>query len=204
MTERVIAYIDGFNLYFGLREKGWKQLYWLDVALLAENLLKSNQHLQEVRYFTARISKPQSKQRRQNAFLEANAELGKCKMHYGQYLNKYRKCPRCNFRHEVPEEKMTDVNIAVEMMSDALQDNFDAALLISADSDLTPPVEKIKKLFPNKRVVAAFPPARNSQRLASAADAQFTIGRGRLARSLLPKTIKKSNGFLIKRPAEWR
>lgn len=31
---------------------------------------------------------------------------------------------------------MTDVNIAVEMMRDAFQDRFDAALLISADSDL--------------------------------------------------------------------
>jgi hypothetical protein len=88
MTERVIAYIDGFNLYFGLRAKGWKQLYWLNVALLAENLLKDGQRLEGVRYFTARVSRPPSKQRRQNTFLEATAELGKCSMHYGQYLYK--------------------------------------------------------------------------------------------------------------------
>jgi hypothetical protein len=25
--KRVIAYIDGFNLCFGLREKGWKRFY---------------------------------------------------------------------------------------------------------------------------------------------------------------------------------
>ena len=28
---RLIAYIDGFNLYFGLKEKGWKRYYWLDM-----------------------------------------------------------------------------------------------------------------------------------------------------------------------------
>jgi uncharacterized LabA/DUF88 family protein len=124
-------------------------------------------------------------------------------MHYGQYLDKQRECPRCHFVHDVSEEKMTDVNIAVEMLADAQQDKFDMALLISADSDLTPPVVKIKKLFQSKRVVAAFPPARNSQRLASAVDGQFTIGRGRLTQSLLPDTIRKSNGYIIRRPSSW-
>jgi uncharacterized LabA/DUF88 family protein len=98
---------------------------------------------------------------------------------------------------------MTDVNIAVEMIADAQQDRFDMALLMSADSDLAPPVKKIKELFPDKRVVAAFPPERNSQRLASAVDAQFTIGRGRLAQSLLPETIQKDSGYTIKRPLRW-
>lgn len=204
MPDRVVAYIDGFNLYFGLRDKGWKQLYWLDVALLSANLLKRGQQLEQVRYFTARISKPRSKQLRQNAFLEATAELGKCTMHYGQYLDKPRECPRCHLRHEVPEEKMTDVNIAVEMMADAHQDKFDTALLVSADSDLAPPAKKIRELFDGKRVIAAFPPRRNSQRLASAVNASFTIGRGRLAQSLLPEKIEKSDGVVISRPQQWR
>ncbi|CAN5791830.1 hypothetical protein BH23ACT11_BH23ACT11_16460 [soil metagenome] len=64
MQERVVAYIDGFNLYFGLKDRGWKRFYWLDVALLAENLLKGNQQLEEVRYFSARISGPRKKQER--------------------------------------------------------------------------------------------------------------------------------------------
>lgn len=204
MPERVIAYIDGFNLYFGLKDKGWKRFYWLDVALLAENLLKEGQQLEEVRYFSARISGPRGKQERQNAFLEANAELHKCTMHYGQYLDKRRVCPKCKYVHLVPEEKMTDVNIAVEMMADAYQNKFDTALLISADSDLAPPAKKVKELFESKRVVAAFPPKRNSQRLASVVDAHFTIGRGRFAKSLLPHSIEKNNGIIIYRPVQWR
>ena len=37
---RVISYIDGFNLYFGLKDKGWKRYYWLDLAALSGALLK--------------------------------------------------------------------------------------------------------------------------------------------------------------------
>ena len=29
--DRVIVYVDGFNLYYGLRSKGWKRFYWLDI-----------------------------------------------------------------------------------------------------------------------------------------------------------------------------
>ena len=52
---RVIAYIDGFNLYFGLKSKGWKRHYWLDVVGLSRSLLKPGQTLQAAHYFTARI-----------------------------------------------------------------------------------------------------------------------------------------------------
>lgn len=31
--ERVIAYVDGYNLYYGLRAKGWKRYYWLNAAV---------------------------------------------------------------------------------------------------------------------------------------------------------------------------
>jgi hypothetical protein len=55
---------------------------------------------------------------------------------------------------------MTDVNIAVELLGDAYQDKFDTALLISADSDLTTPIEKVHLLFPKKRVISVFPPNR--------------------------------------------
>jgi hypothetical protein len=40
--ERVIVYIDGFNLYFGMREAGFDNCRWLDVATLAKSLLQAN------------------------------------------------------------------------------------------------------------------------------------------------------------------
>lgn len=54
--ERVICYVDGFNLYFGLRDSRLRRYYWLNVRRLAENLLRPHQSLVETKYFTARIS----------------------------------------------------------------------------------------------------------------------------------------------------
>ena len=33
---RVIAYIDGYNLYHGLREQNWKRFYWLNLQRLSD------------------------------------------------------------------------------------------------------------------------------------------------------------------------
>ena len=53
-AERVAAYIDGFNLYFGVRQHGRRYL-WLDLEQLVQSLLRPRQQLVAVRYFTARV-----------------------------------------------------------------------------------------------------------------------------------------------------
>ena len=83
-VRRVAVYVDGFNLFYGLRSKGWRRYYWLDVHRLAENLLRPGQTLAAVRYFTARIfSDPRDpgKPARQNAYLDALATLPALNIH---------------------------------------------------------------------------------------------------------------------------
>jgi hypothetical protein len=41
--ERVIAYIDGYNLYYGLRKSNLKRFYWLNLQKLAHQYLKPGQ-----------------------------------------------------------------------------------------------------------------------------------------------------------------
>ena len=68
-ANRVVAYIDGFNLYYGMRSKGWRRYYWLDLNQLTERLLRPGQTLAGVRYFTARVIPDvgsEDKARRQN------------------------------------------------------------------------------------------------------------------------------------------
>ena len=69
--KRVIAYVDGFNLYFGLRDKGWRCYYWLNLWKLCQHLLKPDQKLISVNYFTSKIKEPADKRKRQNAYLQA-------------------------------------------------------------------------------------------------------------------------------------
>lgn len=202
--ERVIAYVDGFNLYFGLRAKGWRRYYWLDVHLLAQNLLQQHQRLVATKYFTSRISNPPSKQKRQSDYLEALEMASSVSISYGQYQHYPSRCQKCGHSNYVPHEKMTDVNIAVELLTDAFQDGFDTALLITADSDLSGPVSAVRRLFPNKRIVVGFPPARRSLELQKRATGSFTIGRASIANSLLPTEIAKPNGYVLSCPQRWR
>ena len=44
-NERVMVYVDGFNIYFGMLEAGYSQCKWLNLKSLAESLLKSGQDL---------------------------------------------------------------------------------------------------------------------------------------------------------------
>ncbi len=201
---RLIAYIDGFNLYFGLKESNWKKYYWLDLQKLCLNLLKHDQVLISTKYFTSRVAGPHNKMMRQTAFLEALSTLNEFQVFYGKYQVNTWQCRVCEENIDVPKEKMTDVNIAVELLTDAFQNKFDTALIISADSDLKPPIVRAKELFPDKIIVVAFPPKRYSIELKNAADSSFHIGRKKVADSLLPENVIKADGFVITKPAEWQ
>lgn len=99
---------------------------------------------------------------------------------------------------------MTDVNISVELMADAFQNQFDVALLISADSDLVGPVEMVRRFFDSKRIIAVFPPGRSSFALKRAANAVTYLGRSTLLQSVFPNTVTKPDGTVLRRPAKWR
>lgn len=87
---RVISYIDGFNLYFGLRSKGWRKYYWLDLAGMSRSLLKPGQTLSHCHYFTARIRPDGQGQdaKRQTVWLDALATRPDITCHFGHYLPK--------------------------------------------------------------------------------------------------------------------
>ena len=40
---RVVVYIDGFNLYFGMMDAGFRACKWLNVEKLVRSYLTSNQ-----------------------------------------------------------------------------------------------------------------------------------------------------------------
>jgi len=202
--DRVITYIDGYNLYHGLRAQGQKRFYWLNLQTLAQQFLRPNQVLAETKYFTTVVKTPEPKRRRQATFLEALETLTDFRIFYGQFLQDQITCRNCGHSYITHHEKMTDVNISVELMTDAFQDRFDLALLISADSDLVGPIQAVRRLFPKKRVIVAFPPHRSSHNLSRAANAVLHTGRNELAKSLLPDQVTKSNGITLQRPPQWQ
>ena len=206
LLQRVAVYIDGFNLYYGLRARAWQRYYWLDLHRLAEKLLRPGQSLAAVRYFTAgTFSEPgdPDKPKRQNTYLEALATLPDLHIHYGYHIAKEQRCSRCGVVRRTYEEKMTDVNIAVEMLGDAQDNAFDTAIIISADGDLAGPVRAVRERYPTKRVIVAFPPRRHSAGLRSVATAFFSIGRDAFRDSQLPDQVTTAAGYQVTRPQSW-
>ncbi|MDX9846994.1 MAG: NYN domain-containing protein [Tenuifilaceae bacterium] len=200
--ERVVVYVDGFNLYFGLKEAGLEMYRWLDLMLLSNNLLKPHQELVELNYFTSRVSNNPDKQKRQSTYLEA-LECKGANIYYGHYQSNSIECTRCGNIWATYNEKMTDVNIATHMLIDAYKDKYDMAMLISGDSDLVPPIREIHSLFKSKRVFVTFPPKRHNASIAMVAKGSMVIGRKKLLDSQLPDKVTKKDGFVLKKPKGW-
>lgn len=200
--ERVIAYIDGYNLYFGLKDQGWKRYYWLNLQKLSERFLKPNQSLIETKYFTTVVKAPEKKRLRQQVFLDALRTLPNLHLFFGHFLYAEVECRQCKHTYVTHHEKMTDVNISVEMLKDAFQDRFDVAFLISADSDLVSPIQTVHNLFPKKKVVSVFPPERYSAALKQVSKGVLRIGRSDLAQCQFPEQVA-SGGVILQRPSSW-
>jgi uncharacterized LabA/DUF88 family protein len=201
-SERVVVYIDGFNLYFGMTTS-FPDIKWLDVELLAKNLLKPNQTLVCVKYFTSLVNHNPQKEKRQQAYLNALKSTD-VKIIYGHYKSKPKSCKSCGHSWNDNEEKMTDVNIAVHMVADAIDDLFDCAILISGDSDLVPPITLIHSKFNNKRVTVVFPPNRHNNSVKNVAKGSFILGKQKLKQSQFPEKVKLKNGFVLQKPNEWK
>lgn len=200
--ERIVVYIDGFNLYFGIREAGFHNCRWLNISKLINSLLKPNQELIAINYYTSRVSNNPDKQKRQSTYLDALESVG-IKIFYGNYQNSSVECKRCGNIWQTAKEKMTDVNIATAMIVDAFEDKYDVAMLISGDSDLNPPIREIHKLFNNKKVFIAFPPKRHNSSLSLIAKGSMIIGRKKLVDSQFEEEVKSKTGYTLKKPITW-
>jgi hypothetical protein len=175
--KRTIFYFDGFNFYYGLKNKTiedrtWKKFYWIDFIKFCEQFLGPDQILEKVKYFSAAPLNV-GKQSRQSALFKANKLINgdKFEIIRGKYYKKSQTCLICHNVFQLPEEKRTDVNISVHLIGDCALNITDNLVLISADSDLVPPVEFIKSNFSDKRIKVYFPPK------CSSADLLYVMNR---------------------------
>ena len=158
---RTSFFIDGFNLYHSLCTPSRKHYKWLNIRKLCEFYLQNQDILTDIFYFSALPTWDQEKTKRHQVYLDAlrseNIEIV-----LGKFKKVTRKCLLgCNGNvsntFQTFEEKETDVNIAIHLLEAGLTNKFDKAVIISGDSDLIPPVKRIRELFP-KKIVTIYPP----------------------------------------------
>ncbi len=218
---RTIAYIDGYNLYYGLLRKS--QYKWLDVyALFRDQVLNQSSDLVEVRYYTApmlgKMSDDLESPIRQRRYLQALR-----KMHpIGLTLIEGRIVASTPFQRlirPIPEaphlqkvqvldfnEKKTDVNIASDMINGAWLKKYDQAVLCSNDSDLEGALRSLKEHHPHIRIGLVAPisgddPRKISSDLARFSDWKKILSTTLLSRSQLPDRIPSSH---LSKPAAWK
>ena len=170
---RVNFYIDGFNLYYGLKslksqDGNFRRFYWIDFVKFFEHFIGENQSLQKVYYFTATPLSDKKSNRQRLLFLANELINGdRFEVIKGQFYEQQTICPVCNNIYIKPEEKRTDVNISVRMMGDCVLNRVDTLVLVCADSDLIPPLQFIKEHYPDKNIRVYFPPNGFSSALTS-------------------------------------
>ncbi|HEY5858047.1 MAG TPA: NYN domain-containing protein [Aldersonia sp.] len=205
MADSYVLYVDGFNLYHGLHDKSGHADLWLDLVMLAKRL-RPRSDLVAVRYFTAPVLNDPGAASRQSDYLAALAAHGGSKIEIiqGRYQAKVMRCRKCGAGWTQYEEKETDVNIAVSLVADAASGSTDAALLLSADSDLAPAVRMARRVNPHLFIAAAFPPKRFSAELQNLMPRSFHLGMSKIRSSQLPETVTDvTRGVSWSRPAKW-
>ncbi|MGB1283480.1 MAG: NYN domain-containing protein [Polaribacter sp.] len=201
---RTIFYVDGFNFYYGLKkitrsDPRWREAYWIDFVKLFSQFLSLDDELIKIKYFTASPLNS-GKNSRQSALFKANDLINNKKFEIvrGKYIEKDIICRNCNTHFSKPEEKRTDVNIATHLIGDCALDNVDKVILVTADSDLVPPLEFIKKNYPDKRIKIYFPPTNFSYDLTRINSGKKVILLSDNLRKFqvakMPATVYKSDG----------
>jgi uncharacterized LabA/DUF88 family protein len=201
---RTIFYVDGFNFYYGLKNQTkinavWRAAYWIDFVALFKQFLGNGDQMVKVKYFTA---SPLSagKNSRQSALFKANDLINgnTFEIIRGKYIEKDILCNSCGTHFTKPEEKRTDVNIATHLIGDCALGLVDKIVLVTADSDLIPPIEFIKSNYPNIKIKIYFPPTNFSNDLAAANPNKRVVllkdNLKKFQNAHMPDTVIKADG----------
>jgi hypothetical protein len=207
---RVYVYVDGFNLYYrALRKTPHK---WLNLLALSQQLLDPDDSVEAIRYFTARVSSRSGDPdapRRQQLYLSALSSIPILTCHYGRFL------PKTKFRPLVSapttfveihdtEEKGSDVALASHLLNDGYLGRYDAALVMSQDTDLCEPLKMVRDNLRKPVGLVWLDGKQPGGRLVRAASFVRHVTPARLAASQFPDQVMGRNGHLVERPASWR
>ena len=204
---RTYIYIDGFNFYYG-QVKG-TPYKWLNLDALCRAYLDPGKNdIARIKYFTALVkSRPSDPDQhvRQQTYIRALSTLPNFEIIYGHFLTHEVMMPRadgCGLVKVIKtEEKKSDVNIAVHLLSDAYKNEYECAVLVSNDSDISEALRIVRSEL-HKVVILLNPQKRPSEELKKYADLIKPIRQGALASCQFPEQIGDKNGTIIK-PEKW-
>jgi uncharacterized LabA/DUF88 family protein len=157
-VQRVSFFIDGFNVYHKINE--YQEITgicykWLNYKSLLSSFLQPDQTLKDIYFFTA-ISRGRGPEsvNRHNKYITALKNIGIIVI-TGRFITTTIECRvrNCNFsgnrNFNKEQEKKTDVNLAINMVLDACNNEYDKCFLLSSDSDFVPALDRVREMGKN-------------------------------------------------------
>ena len=154
--ERVSIFIDGSNLYHGLKFLGIKRIDFNEFT----KILSNGNEIKRIFYYTARMDKEFDENRfiKHQNFLRNLSSIPKFKIVFCTFKKIIEKDGRTRY-----EIKGDDVQLANDMLVGAYENFYDTALLVSGDEDFKPVVRTVRRL--GKKVENIFFRGGSSSRL---------------------------------------
>ena len=200
---RVAIFIDGFNIYHALNDNlAYHKYKWLNIDKFSRCFISPKDNITDIFYFTSYVTWDSQKLARHQIYVRALQFVG-VKPIFGAFRMKDMKCRICHKQYRIPEEKQTDVNIAVKLFQTATMDTWDIALIISGDSDLIPAIEAVKKTFPAKQIGIAIPIGRSAEELKQVTDFHRKVKQKHLQTCQFDDEITIDHNTILHRPANW-
>jgi len=151
--ERVMVFVDGSNFYHGLKAT----LNRTDVDFLKFSVkLCGEGRWVHTHYYNSprRRAEDEGKYRDQQRFFNYLRTEKGLTLHLGRLEPRTRTYASCGASYVVNVEKDVDVNLAVDMLAGAFDDQYDVCVLVSGDGDFANLLAAVKRL--GKQVKVAY------------------------------------------------
>lgn len=207
-----VVYVDGFNLYKGQLESR-PEYKWLDLEILFDSLL-DDYEIARIHYFTANVrgsANPEDRSApdRQAAYLRALDHLPRVTIHRSQF-SIHPSRARLRGTGDVRwadvwkvQEEGSDVKLAVQLVVDAVDQQYDAYVVVSSDSDLAAAIDVAINRC-GRHVMVVYPRDERTRDFEKVGVRSTLYLRPSLvAQSQLPEAVPCRNGKTVRRPSSW-
>lgn len=219
IMKRAGFFVDGFNLYHAIDNTfGDSRYKWLNLRKLADNLVSNDEVVKNVFYFSAYCTWNEGKRTRHKQYVKALSSKG-VQLIKGNFQRSTARFFRDKMevvesdldKADLPEklifktfeEKKTDVNIAVKLIEEATNADYDVFYIISADSDFSPALKYLKKYHRKIKLINVLPINSKGITLGQVCDYQIVIDEDILKSSLLEDSVKIGTE-IVAMPTEWK
>ena len=203
---RGAVYYDAFNLYHAIDDLGKPYLKWCNLFKLGQLIAKGHaKTIEKAVFCTAYFPGNHGKRIRHEAYVNALKLVG-VETRLGHTTTEPMNCKAaaCGNTWDQPREKETDINLALAIFEDAVDDVYDVAFVVTADTDQAATFKAVRQRFQNKKIIHVVPPGRQpAKHLLALSHTHIKLVERHLDECALPDLVMMAGQRSIARPFEY-